>query len=91
MTNTQFNLVLALLIVLVSAATYMATTMLQPSPLPLAVSMMSLSPEQLDAMDKQAEAALEAGKALSAEINAVLECSRAATTPEAWGACAETR
>jgi hypothetical protein len=91
MTNTQFNLVLALLIVSVSLATYLVTKTLQPSPLPLAVSMMSLSPEQLDAMDKQAAAAIEAGNALSAELQAALECSRAAKTPEAWKACAETR
>ncbi len=91
MTNWQFNVALVALIAAVTLATYMVTKALTPSPLPLAVSLMSLTPEQLDTLDKQAAELQAEGKRLSAEVNAAIECSRAAKTPEAWKACAETR
>lgn len=91
MTSLRYNTMLALLIALVTAATYIATTYLQPPPPPLVVSLMKLTPEQLDALDKQSAALAMEARALSAELQAALECSRAAKTPEAWKACAETR
>ena len=88
MSNTQFNLILALLIALVSLATYATTTMLQPSPPPLVVKLANMTPEQLDALDAEAAAIqAELGRA-KAEVDALLECSRAATTAKAWGDCA---
>lgn len=88
MSAFRFNLMLALLIAAVTAATYTATTMLQPSPLPLAVKLASMTPEQLDALDAEAAAIqAELGRA-KAEVDALLECSRAATTAKAWGDCA---
>lgn len=88
MTAFRFNLMLAILIAAVTAATYMATTMLQPSPPPLVVKLANMTPEQLDALDAEAAAIQAELSRAKAEVDALLECSRAATTAKAWGDCA---